>query len=139
MIRGQPTGAAMPLCWAHAEYLTLVRSRKDGNVFDRPSPVRERYVIGKTGSNIEIWTLAHQPSRVRAGKILRIITASEAVVHWSADDWKTAVDAQTRDSGLGCWFADLPVAQLAAGAGIVFAIRWKDRWEGRDFVVEIER
>ncbi len=30
MKRGQPTGAAMPLCWSHAEYLSLVRSRHDG-------------------------------------------------------------------------------------------------------------
>src|SRR5262249_38222986 len=25
MKRGHPTGAAMPLCWSHAEYVTLVR------------------------------------------------------------------------------------------------------------------
>src|SRR5208337_4029521 len=35
MRRGMPTGAAMPLCWSHAEYVTLVRSRHDGVVFDR--------------------------------------------------------------------------------------------------------
>ena len=35
MKRGGPTGSAMPLCWAHAEYLTLVRSRKDAVCFDR--------------------------------------------------------------------------------------------------------
>src|SRR5258706_2395752 len=28
--RGEPTGAAMPLCWSHAEYIGLVRSRHDG-------------------------------------------------------------------------------------------------------------
>ncbi len=27
MKRGLPTGAAMPLCWSHAEYVSLVRSR----------------------------------------------------------------------------------------------------------------
>src|SRR6185503_12311424 len=35
MQRGAPIGAAMPLCWAHAEYVTLVRSRKEGVGFDR--------------------------------------------------------------------------------------------------------
>ena len=35
MKRGQPTGAAMPLCWSHAEYVALVRSRHDGVCFDR--------------------------------------------------------------------------------------------------------
>src|SRR5437773_4573410 len=30
MKRGGATGAAMPLCWSHAEYVSLVRSRHDG-------------------------------------------------------------------------------------------------------------
>ena len=40
---GAPTGAAMPLCWAHAEYLTLIRSAKDGCGFDCLPQVKERY------------------------------------------------------------------------------------------------
>ncbi len=31
---GKSTGAAMPLVWAHAEYVKLLRSVTDGNVFD---------------------------------------------------------------------------------------------------------
>jgi glucoamylase len=34
MFYGKPTGAAMPLMWAHAEYLKLLRSTADGVVFD---------------------------------------------------------------------------------------------------------
>ncbi len=34
---GKPTGAAMPLVWAHAEYVKLLRSVTDGKVFDRIS------------------------------------------------------------------------------------------------------
>ena len=34
---GQPSGSAMPLVWAHAEYVRLLRSRRDGRVFDRPA------------------------------------------------------------------------------------------------------
>ena len=40
---GRPTGAAMPLVWAHAEYLKLLRSAVDGRVFERISIVEERY------------------------------------------------------------------------------------------------
>jgi GH15 family glucan-1,4-alpha-glucosidase len=42
MKRGGPTGSAMPLCWAHAEYVTLVRSHKDGVCFDRIEPVYQQ-------------------------------------------------------------------------------------------------
>ena len=40
---GQPAGSAVPLVWAHAEYLKLLRSALDGKVFDRIDPVYERY------------------------------------------------------------------------------------------------
>ena len=52
MKRGEPTGAAMPLCWAHAEYLMLVRSRQSGECFDRIPAVYERYAKNKTGSPV---------------------------------------------------------------------------------------
>jgi hypothetical protein len=43
MFYGKPTGAAMPLMWAHAEYLKLLRSTADGVVFDLIPEVAERY------------------------------------------------------------------------------------------------
>ena len=47
MFLGRPTGSAMPLMWAHAEYIKLLRSVSDGHVFDlipevaRPVPGRK--------------------------------------------------------------------------------------------------
>jgi glucoamylase len=137
MKRGGPTGSAMPLCWAHAEYLTLVRSYKDGVGFDCIPMVRERYAKKKTGSKAEIWTFAHQPQRIRRKQVLRIVTASQGTVRWTMDEWKTENDTETTDSGLECWFADLPSAELPAGGKIQFTFRWPDKWEGRDFAVEV--
>ena len=37
LFSGRPTGSAMPLVWAHAEYLKLRRSLHDGRVFDLPA------------------------------------------------------------------------------------------------------
>ena len=136
MKRGEPTGSAMPLCWAHAEYLSLVRSRKDGAIFDCPQPVQKRFSGKKGGNVVEIWTMAHQPTRIRAGKVLRIILSSAATVHWSTDDWNTVTDSQTRDTALGCSFVDLPVSKLSAGQKIVFTFRYGERWAGSDFAVE---
>ena len=137
MKRGSPTGSAMPLCWSHAEYVSLVRSHKDGVCFDRIEPVYQRYAKAKTGSRIEMWTVAHQPQQIVPRKTLRIITEKAATIHWSFDAWATANDLETRDAGFGCWFGDLPADQLQAGARIVFTLRWEERWEGKDFQVEI--
>lgn len=43
LIFGKGTGSATPLAWSHAEYLKLIRSRFDGNVFDTIPEVQERY------------------------------------------------------------------------------------------------
>ena len=45
--RGEPTGAAMPLCWSHAEYIGLVRSRHDGVCFNRVDSAFQRYVLNR--------------------------------------------------------------------------------------------
>src|SRR5437667_1902912 len=85
MKRGCPTGAAMPLCWSHAEYISLLRSRHDGVCLHRVEPAFRRYVLHPTESNYEIWSLRHPLRRVSRGKILRIILAAQATVVWSTD------------------------------------------------------
>lgn len=137
MVRGEPIGSAMPLCWAHGEYLTLVRSRMDGVGFDLIPPVYKRYVETKPQSEIEVWTLAHQLPRILPGKRLRLILGAPAMVHWSSDGWRTVTDQEMRDTGLGCWSADLATGKLPTGSRVVFTFRWADRWEGRDFAVEV--
>lgn len=137
MKRGGPTGSAMPLCWAHAEYVSLVRSHKDGVCFDRIEPVYQRYAKGGTGSKSEMWTLAHQPQQIAQGKTLRIITEKAATIHWSFDGWATTNGLVMCEVGFGCWFGDLPTDQLQAGARIVFTFLWQEGWEGKDFQVGI--
>jgi len=75
-----------------------------------------------------------------AGKTLRIEVLAPAVVHWSADGWRTVVDTESRDTGLGVHLVDLPTVALGAGAQVSFTFRWPlvDRWEGVDFMVAVE-
>ncbi len=140
MKRGCPTGAAMPLCWSHAEYVSLVRSRHDGVCFDRVEPAHQRYVVNPVQSRYEIWTLRHSLRRVFRGKILRIIVAAEATIVWS-----TAGSARTRhldtshEPELDLWFADLPSADLPHGSMVAFTFFWKrnQRWADRTWQVNV--
>ncbi len=52
---GQPTGSAMPLAWAHAEYVKLRRSMADGCVFDTPPQTMRRYLVERTRSRFTPW------------------------------------------------------------------------------------
>src|SRR5207245_9709454 len=71
MKRGSATGAAMPLCWSHAEYISLVRSRHDGVCFDRVEPAFQRYVVNPVQSRHESWGLGQPFSRVHSGSLRR--------------------------------------------------------------------
>src|SRR5213593_401508 len=140
MKRGCPTGAAMPLCWSHAEYVSLVRSRHDGIGFYRVEPAYQRYVVNPVGNRYEIWSPRHPLRRVSRGKILRIILAAEANIVWSTDNWaRTDQSATIHQDELNLWFADFPTADWPIGSVFAFTFFWKaeQRWEDRNWQVNI--
>jgi glucoamylase len=119
---GRPSGSAMPLVWAHAEYVKLRRSLHDGRVFDMPAVTVERYLQQKTRGRHVCW---HADQRWRAmpcGKVLRVELSAPAEVHWTSDGWSTTQPVRTRDTGLGLHVADLPTERLAAGATVAFRV-----------------
>lgn len=137
---GRPSGSAMPLAWAHAEYVKLCRSLHDGRLFDLPPETVRRYLVLGTSSPRSIWRFNDRVTTMDTGRILRVETFDAAVVHWSADDWRTVHDSATRDTGLGVHVADLPTASLCAGTGVRFTFRWPeaDRWQEEDYVVTVK-
>lgn len=136
---GRPTGSAMPLVWAHAEYVKLCRSLNEGRVFDMPPQTTKRYLLEKTSSPHAFWSFNLKTRHMEAGKTLRLKVTSPALVHWSLDGWHTSHDTQTQDTTIGVHFADLPTERLAAGSTVVFTFYWPeaDRWEQADFTVHI--
>ena len=140
--RGKPTGAAMPLCWSHAEYIALVRSRHDGVCFDRVESAFQRYVVNPVQSRHEIWGFRHQRRRMRQGTIFRIVVAAEATIVWSPDNWATTNKSDTTGcQGLDLWFADLPTKDLPDRTVVEFTFFWIDaqRWEGRNWQIAVEQ
>jgi glucoamylase len=135
LFNGRPAGSAMPLVWAHAEYIKLRRSLRDGKVFDLPPQPVQRYQVDRIGSSLAMWRFNHKCSQIAHGKTLRIEVLAAALIHWSADAWCTSIDAETSDTHLGVHWADLGTAALRAGTIIRFTFYWRAaaRWEGEDF------
>ena len=129
----------MPLVWAHAEYLKLVRSLRDGRVFDLPPRTWQRYVIDRVASHIVCWRFNRQPRTIAGGQTLRLETLVPCLVHWSVDGWRTTTDAGSGDSGIGEHVVDLPTAELPSGTRIDFTFYWLSagRWEQVDFYVTV--
>src|ERR1041385_2613900 len=135
-----PTGAAMPLCWSHAEYVSLVRSRHDGVCFHRVEPAYQRYVVNPVPNRFEIWTVRHPMQRMPHGKIMRIILAEEASITWTTDNWQRTNKSQTQHQDhLNLWFVDFATAEWPVGSVFVFTIFWvrNQRWENRNWEINI--
>jgi glucoamylase len=136
---GRPSGSAMPLVWAHAEYVKLVRSIRERKVSDMPPQSVERYQKGKTSSKLASWRFNQKTHIIPTAKDLRIEVLAPAVVHWSLDNWTTVNDSKTIDTGLGVHYIDLPTNRLSPGSNVTFTFFWPEanKWEGTDFQVVV--
>jgi glucoamylase len=139
MFLGCPTGGAMPLLWAHAEYIKLVRSAADGQVFDLIPEVAARYCSPRAPTRLEIWKFNRRAPRVSAGGTLRIQAPAPFRLRWSSSQWRQVQDTCSTPTGIGHEYVDIAVPP-AQRAPLGFTFFWKaaERWEGRDFQVEIE-
>ncbi|MGA3004595.1 MAG: glycoside hydrolase family 15 protein [Acetobacteraceae bacterium] len=136
---GRPAGSAMPLVWAHAEFIKLAKSLGLGHPVDRPEPVWLRYGGNRPHAPRAHWARHVRVGTIYAGQALRIIVAEPALVHWGIDDWQQPQDSVTVRGMLGLQVADLASEALAAGQRIVFSIQ--DRatgiWVEHDRVIQV--
>jgi glucoamylase len=141
LVLGGPAGSAMPLVWAHSEYLKLLRSAHDKQVVDRIPVVEDRYARGNhPPSHIEVFkVLRRQIRQIAPGRTLRITSAARFQVRWTADDWKTESVLDSTQLGYAGSYADLATDARQTGA-LSFTLFWPDenRWEGRNFEVAVE-
>ena len=139
MFLGRPTGSAMPLMWAHAEYVKLLRSTGDGKVSDVIPNVAKRY-FGERGDRqlFDVWKFTRQARSVKPGYVLRIQVPASFRLHWSGDEWQTAQDTPSSATMLGVEFADIPIP-TAQKAPIRFTFFWpaSNSWEGHDYLVSV--
>ena len=141
---GQPAGSAVPLVWAHAEYLKLLRSALDGKVFDRIEPVYARYCKpeGRKGlrGDIEIYSLRRPIQKLPAGATLRILHEDRFAVTWSADGWKTVNVSQSRSLGSAGYSVDISTAGSPPGGELSWTLQWTEqgRWLGYNVNLKIE-
>ncbi|MBX5467199.1 MAG: glucan 1,4-alpha-glucosidase [Firmicutes bacterium] len=129
---GRPSGSAMPLVWAHAEFVKLLRSAREGAVFERYPVVARRYA-GGLRRHLYIWhwsqPMAFWPADAAEVRIVVPRPARLVITH---DDWQTHREVDLEASGLGMYYYDVVVFGLDA---VEFTFFWTDTgtWEGRNF------
>jgi glucoamylase len=136
---GRPSGSAMPLAWAHAEHIKLLRSLRDGSVFDMPPQTKSRYIDHIPPLAPMSWRVTSKISNIIVGRTLRLELMEPARVRWTTDNWATFVDHNTEATGLETFIYDLSTRSLTPGGIIHFTFYWtrRDQWEGSNFNVAI--
>jgi glucoamylase len=149
---GKSTGAAMPFLWAHAEYLQLLRSMYDKEVYSVIPFVRARYssrpgeqsaVSPSSDAHLPtaprdrklIWKWSYQVNQAPRGTTLRIQAETGFVLHCSHDNWQTKREIASSPSSLGVSYVDLLV-----DTSYSFTFYWpqSDHWEGRNFSISAQ-
>jgi glucoamylase len=136
---GRPAGSAMPLVWAHAEFIKLVMSLRLGRAVDRPEPVWLRYAGIKPRAARAHWTRNMRVGTIRAGQALRLLFAEPTLVHWDIDAWRQPRNAVSVPGMLGLQVVDLRTEALQAGQRIVFSVQEvaTGNWVESDRVIEV--
>ena len=98
---GKPTGSAMPLAWAHAEFIKLAHSWAIGRPFDRPESVWKRYHGQRPVTDFAAWSLNAPLTRLPAGLTLRIYLSRPATIRWRTPNDDDFHQTETVSAGLG--------------------------------------
>ena len=122
---GRPTGSAMPLAWAHAEYIKLVVSRALKRPFDRPAGVWERYGGARPPLRRVMWCEHAPAAELPEGCALTLVlrAAGSFVLKVAGGP---ARELATAPKALGLHLAELDTASLRAGQTIDLTWRHAD-------------
>lgn len=134
---GRPSGSAMPLTWAHAEYIKLCSSIKNKRIVDLPELTCNRYIKRKNISPFKVWRFDSQLNSMKPEKILRIELLENSLIRWTDNNWESIYQTDCKDTGMKLFIANL--APQKKSNEIKFTIFWKDAgsWEKKDFEVSI--
>ncbi|HZR93903.1 MAG TPA: glycoside hydrolase family 15 protein [Gaiellaceae bacterium] len=134
---GKPSGSAMPLVWAHGEYLKLYAARAAKRQIELLQTVEQRY--GGTAPTAATWFWREQApvTRLPPGRALVIEASEPFALHAGFDGWQAPGDRDSRPLGLGMHGVRIEHDELAEHASLEFTRRHESSWAGRDWRVEL--
>lgn len=135
---GRPSGSAMPLVWAHAEYLKLLIARSSGRPAELLGSVEDRYAAPRPAAEWR-WRNETPVTALPAGRTLTIESPVPFTLHLGWNDWQDAHDREATPDAFGLWVVTLPPDDLAPHRVLNFTRRFESGWEGQDHTVTLPR
>jgi glucoamylase len=137
---GRPSGSAMPLLWAHAEFLKLLVARERGQPIEQLRLVTDRYA----GSEPPVATAWHWRDEVpvfvlESGRDLLIEDCLPFTLHLGFDGWHAVRDEIAQLQPFGLWGVRLKHQELGEYLDLDFTRQYASGWEGADHRVHLAR
>ncbi len=133
---GKATGSAMPLVWAHAEFLKLVVARERGAPIEWLRQVADRYREARTPAT---WHWRDDaPLKVLPPECdLLVEDRVPFTLRRGLNGWQTVKDTPSQPVGLGMHGVRLEAGLLKGSSSVEFTRRYGERWEGCDHRVSV--
>ena len=132
---GAPTGSAMPLVWAHSEYLKLACAITTGRPVELLKSVEARYNGQRPEPKVRHWRSDTPVVSIAKGATLRIEDTRPFTLHVSFDGWATTQDLATLPLAFDMHGVVIDPGQNAST--VVFTRLYSDGWEGKNHEVRI--
>ncbi|MEJ2292167.1 MAG: glycoside hydrolase family 15 protein [Deinococcales bacterium] len=120
---GKPSGSAMPLVWAHAEFLKLAFARDAGDPLELLDAVVERYDRTRPEAVCWHWRETVPFDELPKGRALQIERATPFTLHVGFDGWQRARDRGATALPFGMYGLRLEPEELARRSTIEFTLR----------------
>ena len=136
---GKPSGSAMPLVWAHAEFLKLLYAARQGEPLELLATVERRYGERPTAQTWH-WRSETPFEALPRGRDLLVESPRAFVLHVGTDGWQRVSERASAELGLGMHGVRLGAAELAGHARLEFTRYYPESgtWEKRDYVIGLE-
>ncbi|HYQ88626.1 MAG TPA: glycoside hydrolase family 15 protein [Candidatus Binatia bacterium] len=119
---GRPSGSAMPLVWAHAEFLKLVTALMNGEPFDRLKAIQARYGGVRPDADTWHWRLDTPFDALPRGKNLVIENTAPFLLRLREDRHEETRDVPAESLGLEMYGVRLAADWLGALGEIGFKL-----------------
>jgi glucoamylase len=140
---GRPSGSAMPLLWAHAEFLKLLVARERGKPVEMLRAVQARYTSGAPGvvrgAATYHWRNEVPVMQLPRGRDLLIEDRQPFTLHFGVDGWQHIADRAALPQPFGMWGVQLTAAELASARQLNFTRCYPGGWENVDHRIELGR
>lgn len=117
---GKPSGSAMPLIWAHAEFLKLLAARADGRATETLSVVQQRYALGSPEAMRWHWRNTSPFDSMPKGRSLSVERRAPFVLHYTLDGAGAQLQRASVEIAFGLHAVELSAEALATAATLTF-------------------